>query len=128
MALGDCLFYEILNEELTALLIVIPDLLTLCLKRFRKDRSLHTHRRAQGKDHDREIVVLQALNEKFRDNRNGVSISTASPYAQDDHLIRLLTLHQLLDFIPIVKSLNIALLKFVKFRGQWFFYDCIRKL
>ena len=115
MALGDCLFYEILNEELTALLIVIPDLLTLCLKRFRKDRSLHTHRRAQGKDHDREIVVLQALNEKFRDNRNGVSISTASPYAQDDHLIRLLTLHQLLDFIPIVKSLNIALLKFVKF-------------
>ncbi len=37
MALGDCLFYEILNEELTALLIVIPDLLTLCLKRFGKD-------------------------------------------------------------------------------------------
>ena len=128
MALGDCLFYEILNEELTALLIVIPDLLTLCLKRFRKDRSLHTHRRAQGKNHDWEMVVLQALNEKFRDNRNGVSISTASPYAQDDHLIRLLTLHQLLDFIPIVKSFNNALLKFVKFRGQWFFYDCIRKL
>ena len=37
MALGDCLFYEILNEELTVLLIVDQDLLTLCLKRFGKD-------------------------------------------------------------------------------------------
>lgn len=36
-ALGDCLFYEILNEELTVLLIVDQDLLTLCLKRFGKD-------------------------------------------------------------------------------------------
>ena len=37
MALGDCLFYEILNEELTVLLIVDQGLLTLCLKRFGKD-------------------------------------------------------------------------------------------
>ena len=119
-------FYELGAEVNESLFIVNPNLLSLLLKRFRKDRTLHTHRCAQGKNHDREIVVLQALNEKFRDNRNGVSISTASPYAQDDHLIRLLTLHQLLDFIPIVKSLNITLLKFVEFGGQRFFYDCIR--
>ena len=37
MALGDCLFYEILNEELTVLLIVNPHLLTFPLKRFGKD-------------------------------------------------------------------------------------------